>query len=747
MSTPTTNLLMLKRHSLADWRALAQSTHASQFKRLLRQADTHHDSLPPAEHPSDSITYIGTAVLNLALAHLLTKDRAYLDTARRWIKAAIAYPHWGKERMPDHDLDAAWLLFGLGLGYDWLKNALPPDERAALRDKLIWQTQQLYQFALDSEGSWWSSAYWQNHNWICYGGLATAAYALSGEIDDAARWAQRARDNFAQALAYMPEDGSNYEGPVYWRYGVIWFYIYADLLQQETGENLHQSDFLKNTFFYRLYLSGPNLADTANFGDCHDRRSAHSAALYARVAGLYSLGEAQWLYHHFYQSCEWEREGAEGLVKPGLWAESGLEFLWYDPTVPEAPIEKLPLQRVFPDLGLLSVRSSWQPDATMLAFKCGAPNGIKAWHSGNALNRKRNWTTLNAGHDHPDANSFILIKGDDYIAVDDGYAQAKQTANHSTLLIDGQGQYAGGSKNAFRHLDEAWSARLETTFKFDDLLYARGEAARAYDKALDLRQFTREILVLGGDALVINDTISAGTDHEYQWLLQTDSSAAKQDNRTFTIAAGQTTCALHALQPDNFAYQISEQEITANPTSAKPDWIIRRLQHTLALMPSEPCKDCRFLVILNMADYAVESVPAQRGIIADLTKESANWRIGFSKGRDGILTDDINIDGNWFAGLWQRGRLAKCLAGDVASIWLDGELQLIADRPLDIALCWSAKGIRAKVTANDSAWIRFKSFKPERVSLNGRDDNFHYDDLTGMVWVLVRAGKTEIVVS
>lgn len=65
----------------------------------------------------------------------------------------------------------------------------------------------------------------------------------------------------------MPEDCSNYEEPVYWRYGVICFLIYADLLQQETGEDLHDSEFLKNTFFYRQYMSGPNLVDTANFGD------------------------------------------------------------------------------------------------------------------------------------------------------------------------------------------------------------------------------------------------------------------------------------------------------------------------------------------------------------------------------------------------------------------------------------------------------------------------------------------------
>ena len=279
--------LLLKRHSLADWRTLAETTHSTQYARLLRQADTHHDNLPPADHPSDSITYIGTAVLNLALAHLLSGEPQYLETARAWIQAAIAYPHWGKERMPDHDLDAAWLLFGLGLGYDWLKDRLPPAERHALREKLYLHGGRLYDYAVATEGRWWSSAYWQNHNWICYGGLAAAAYALCAEYSEAGSWAARARENFVQALSLMPEDGSNYEGPVYWRYGVIWFLIYADLLQQETGEDLHDSAFLRNSFFYRLYLSGPNLVDTANFGDCHDRRSAHTAAVYARLAGLY----------------------------------------------------------------------------------------------------------------------------------------------------------------------------------------------------------------------------------------------------------------------------------------------------------------------------------------------------------------------------------------------------------------------------------------------------------------------------
>ena len=140
--------LFLKKHSLAEWQELAKTSHQARFARLLDQADSYADYLPPPEHPSDSITYIGMAVANLGLAYLLSENTKYLDIARDWIKVGIGYPSWGKERMPDHDLDAAWLLFGLSLGYDWLKEDLPDDERQALHDKLYLQGQRLYDFAV-----------------------------------------------------------------------------------------------------------------------------------------------------------------------------------------------------------------------------------------------------------------------------------------------------------------------------------------------------------------------------------------------------------------------------------------------------------------------------------------------------------------------------------------------------------------------------------------------------------------------
>ncbi len=153
----------------------------------------------------------------------------------------------------------------------------------------------MYDYALATEDRYWGSAYWQNHNWLCYGGLAVAAAALLEDHADAQVWLDRAVENFKIVVPFFPEDGSDYEGPVYWRYGYPWLLIPAHLIQQECDVDLHDSDFLRNSFHHRLHIGGPNLVDTANFGDCHDRRSSHSRMVLYRLASLYNIGEAQWL--------------------------------------------------------------------------------------------------------------------------------------------------------------------------------------------------------------------------------------------------------------------------------------------------------------------------------------------------------------------------------------------------------------------------------------------------------------------
>ena len=683
------NLLFLRAHSIKEWRTKSQTTHTDQMARLLKQAQSYASYLPPAEHPRDSITYIGMAAANLGLAYLLTDDAAYLATLRKWVKVAVAYPHWGLARKPDHDLDAAWLLFGLGLAYDWVGNALPENECLALRDKLILQGTRLYDYALATEGRYWGSAYWQNHNWICYGGLATAAAALLEKHPAAKTWLDRAVENFQIVLPLFPEDGSDYEGVVYWRYGFPWLLIPAHLIQEERGLDLHQSEFLRQSFHYRLHLSGPNLVDTANFGDCHDRRSAHSRMVLYRLASLYRIGEAQWLANHFEETGEWEREGREGLIKPGLLPEAWLDFVWFDPTVEPKSVPELEKTAVFPDMGLIASRSGWQEEATYLAFKCGTPNGARGWHLGQAIDRQNGFDIVRASHEHPDENSFILMRGNDYLAVDGGYSSDKLTQNHSTILVDGRGQYNEGGYNAYVGLDQSWGGRLQEWFIAPGLTYACGEAAGAYHPDLQLSQFKRQIVMISDDLVLICDDLQSAVAHDYQWLLQTDVAAQQTGTNQFTINAGQTQMTVTAVTPTPCQHNQREVEISANPTSAKPEWIIRRTQHVLALSPLELCEQTRFLVALDLADLGaapaeVVSLVCVGGTAVQVTRDGQTRIAAFSNGRSRLVIPDLlSTDAEWVVANPTTGDI---WAGSMTNMWLNGELQCLASTPVDVAL-------------------------------------------------------------
>ena len=737
-------LLYLRAHSLTEWRELSQTTHKAQTTRLLKQAKSYDSYLPPAEHPRDSITYIGMAVANMALAHLLTEEKAYLNTMRNWIKVGIGYPHWGLARKPDHDLDAAWLLFGLGIAYSWVGDTLPEDERHALREKLILQGTRIYNYALATEGKYWGSAYWQNHNWICYGGLATAAAALLEEHTDAQIWLDRAVENFKIVLPFFPEDGSDYEGVVYWRYGFPWLLIPAHLLQEECDVDLHDSEFLRQSFHHRLHLSGPNLIDNANFGDCHDRRSAHSRMVLYRLASLYRIGEAQWLANHFEEIGEWEREGKEGLVKPGLLPEAWLDFVWYDPTVEPKPIADLEKTAVFPDMGLLTTRSSWQEDATYLAFKCGTPNGARGWHLGKAIDHQNDWDIIKASHEHPDENSFILMRGADYLSVDPGYSKNKLTRNHSTILVDGKGQYNEGGYNAYDGIDEAWGGRLQDWFIAPNFTYVCGEAAGAYAPELQLTQYRRQMMMLGDDLFFICDDLRSPVPHQYQWLLQTDTTPTQTAVNQFTYQTDGSQMVVTAVSPNALTHQIHEIEITANPTSAKPDWIIRRTQHTLELSPAEPMANTRFFVVLDLANpdgeaATVEPLACEGGTAVKISKDNQTFIAAFANGRSRLVVPELlSTDADWVVANLTTGEFS---AGGMTNLWIEGELQGLANTPIDIALRDDGCVIESK----HINWISLRQkSKMSEFSCNGKPTTAHPNPALDLTRVQIDSGSSHI---
>ena len=225
----------------------------NQLERLYKQADCYHFMELPKVHPKESTTYMGIAIVNLALAYRLGGKRQYLEDARRFMNTVLSYETWGNAHLVNVDLSASWILFGLSLGYNWLKEDLEPDEKKRVQEKISHHAGIIYDYRRKTYGDGWSTSFYQNHNWINMTGLAAAGYALAGEDVMAETYTQEAKEDFSRVFSYLAEDGSNYEGVAYWRYGGMWLFVYAHLLKvQENINYFETSDYLKNTFYYRV---------------------------------------------------------------------------------------------------------------------------------------------------------------------------------------------------------------------------------------------------------------------------------------------------------------------------------------------------------------------------------------------------------------------------------------------------------------------------------------------------------------
>lgn len=642
---PAPRMLLLDDARLADLRSRLTGDLAPQWRRLAEQCDLYRRTAPPAEHPLASITFLGPAAANLALAYRLTGQEHYLEEAWRWISAALSFEHWGRAHMPDHDLDAGWILHGLSLAYTWLGDDLGPERSELLRAKLALQGGRLYAFAVASEGSWWSSSFWQNHHWICHTGLAAVGYALGERA-----WTERAKAAFSTVVDVLPADGSDMEGVVYWRYGVPWLATYLDLLQHTEGVDWwDRCGFLANTFWYRLHQAAPGYEEIVDHGDCHDRRSGHSVALYRILAARYGLGEAQWLADTVADRFFW-REAYESGVRPGVLPEAWAELLWYDAAVaPVDPAGSVPTQAAFDDLGLLVHRTSWDDDATLLSFKSSPGGGHTAWETSRRLDAEHGWDTLSAGHHHPDAGSFVLASRGAWLLVDEGYSNRKRAGHHNLVLVDGQGFAGEGRYHVYADAPPNRTADMADVLAEGGFLHGRARTARMYPEELGVETLERTVAVLPSGRTVVVDrgratrsrtwTLLFHADHPAQEATAPEPGALSNELRNGRAGAWLTTYAPGARS------ERVVTEVEANPTSSTPDLVVTRRLHTLRVTPP-PARDLLAVTVIEpfdafrtdaAANPAARLLPARAGVAVDL----GAGEVAYLAGPDGV----IDVDG------------------------------------------------------------------------------------------------------
>lgn len=571
------------------------TTKKQQFYRLADQCDRYFNMPLSNQHPAGSTTYMGIAMINLSLFYLLTEEKKYYEEAMRFIRTVCSYEVWGYAHLVNVDLSASWILFGLSLAYNWLKNYLPQEDKVMIYDKLCLQSKIMYDYKLKTTGKGWSTAYYQNHNWINMTGLACCGYALLDSYLEASCYIQLAKENFDLVYSLLAEDGSNYEGVVYWRYGGMWLFVYADLLKdRENLDYFKTCPYLKNTFYYRISQASADLKRQLNFGDCHDRYSGHSAAVYYKIAKEYRNGYAQTLANKVSTEFLYE-EQYQSSVKPGILPEACFELLWYDPTVEEKELNELPKVFYFEDLGLISLRSGYQADATVFSFKCGRPGGLKQWKNGWRFFKDQGYQVLSLSHHHPDNLSFILNKEHAYFYIDDGYNRNILPQHHNVLLVDGKlsdcmncnDVYMESAKTRLAEnpsFDPVASYYGEINYFYTDQRYTffKGENHLIYPVDLKMKEVSRIVFTDELNYFILIDTFESEKTHAYTSVFNSDC-FAEQTSDGYVYRLLNEKLYYRCFSEDEVTVRQFSQEVKSVMTTQEPDNFCRTVLHTLCV--------------------------------------------------------------------------------------------------------------------------------------------------------------------
>lgn len=667
------------------------TTRKEHFTRLIEQCRMYEGEVLSKEPPPTSITYMGMAAANLSLAYLLTKQDHYLVEAKRWIFTAVNYEVWGYGFLVDVDLSASWLLFGLGLSYDWIKADLSLEERNQFLNKLILQGNKIFNYGEENKGNCWSTDYWQNHNWINYSGLLTTAYAIRSEHPGAEKWISVIRDNFEKVFDYLPEDGSNYEGTVYWRYAMNSFLTAADLIRKDGGPNYFETAFFKNTFYYRLYQSAPNWEENINFGDTHDRRSSHSICAYYKLASEHHNGHAQWL-GELVRTKFLFREAYQSKVFPGILPEAFLEFIWYNPEIELESPDNLPLTKYFPDLGLVVMRSGWDTDATHLSFKSSPPGGHKQWKLSWELNKKNGWRTRSLTHYHVDFNHFILLHKGASLVIDEGYNRTSRAEIHNLITVDGTGCVGEkiwdkgdlsdpvlfdlnckGIHNVWTDVPENAIAEIEAFSNENGYIYAIGESSRMYYPEMELNRNARHIINSQCGYFILLDELESALEHTYTWRIHSEKYAIEQTEGQFEILNGNGALTIFAMFPEARHTSIQETIVEEVMTPQRPDDIRRISLKTLKIENRVKNKDTYFINVLQPKDaleddrknhISVKRIKGEDCIGVEIISKN-NTEIFLFSNKNKITYDDIQSQSKWISIVKDnKGKIVKTTSYD-----------------------------------------------------------------------------------
>ena len=351
--------------------------------RLIEQNHVNATAmLTKAPMKSSSTTQSRTSierVAALAMAYRLSGDQKFADAA---IQDMLIIANFKK--ISSHFLVTAETTTALAIGYDWLYDQIPLDDRKTIREAIAQMGLQAGMKSYEKKVFWVRRS--SNWNQVCNGGMILGALAIAeDEKELAGNILAAALKSLPHGVKHYVPDGASPEGPHYWQYGMSYTALTFMGLNSALGTDFDfsKSPGLDKAGLFRIHTVSPtglyfNYADSGT-------RYGPASVMFA-LSRTYDRPLFAW----------WHREQLrkqvpmKGKITPQrLDRLFPLEIAWYDPRGKKPTLEQFPREAQFHGVqDIVAMRSSWDdPDAVFVGFK-GGQNGT--------------------GHGHLDIGSFVL---------------------------------------------------------------------------------------------------------------------------------------------------------------------------------------------------------------------------------------------------------------------------------------------------------------------------------------------------
>ena len=527
------------------------------------------------------------AIMILSQAYILTGDKIYFETAKKWMMEVSKWDPNG----PSHasNFGDAGIMAGMAVGLDTFWDLLTKQEKDFIIKPATIRANQFYNLWKNQVESRSSSMHvWQH---ILHRLLYTSI-AFAGEIPEADLWLEYIYELWiAQAPKMADKDGAWINGTGYFRMNTLTMYDFSAIFGDLTGVNFMWSEWYKNNPRWLIYAFPPNsVADGfCNDGNKHPEPTINYAGFADAASRMFQDSYALWYSNEVTKS-------------PGLNISDDDEFRWYriqrgyQKNVPK-PVQKfdLPQAAQFPDVGVVYMNTSLQniPTNLMLSIR-SSPFGSLA-------------------HTHADQNTFNIAYGGKRLFYNTGYRPAmgdphflgwyKDTRGHNGILIDGQGQ-------PFSDEAYGWIPRF---LHGKQISYAVGDASKAYSGEFDnektqlgMKHFRRHYIMLRPSIIVIYDDLEADHKAEWSWLLHNDKGfEIHPEQRTILAQSDLAKAKVSLFSSSDIDFQVTDQfsvpvDNWTNKVDEEGDTIVFENQWHFTGVNKEKSEKMRFLAIFQI---------------------------------------------------------------------------------------------------------------------------------------------------